>query len=289
MDKVRTCASLITFVRMSVYSQNVKVLFIPPDTSAKEISFYTTSKKELIELSNGSTFYKKERNADDGFQFSKYDSSEQVWMPSVIITIVIIFIVSRVAYHHKYRQLLQSLLASRYMKLAMREERALNHPFSVLLTINYCLAGAMIIYLVMKHFSIVVPELQGILLFFVLFLIVLGILIVKTVLKKIFQFIIGEDGGQSEDRFNLYFFNQALGIALIPPVIISCFAHGNLQEAAIWFSCIMIVLCYLFRLGRGITVGLASGSSAFYLFLYLCTLEITPLIVMTRVLVSEIG
>jgi len=274
---------------MPVTSSDVKVLFIPADTSAKEISFYNLTKQELIKLSEGGTFTKKERNANDGFEFSKYDSSEQFWMPGVIISIVIIFIISRVAYNHKYRQLLQSLLASRYMKLAMREERALNHPFSVLLTVNYCLTTAMVIYLVLKLFNIEVPEADGILLFFILFLIVICVLLIKTILKKIFQFIIGEDGGQSEDRFNLYFFNQALGIALIPPVIISCFANGNLQETAIWFSCIMIVLCYIFRLGRGVAVGLNSGSSAFYLFLYLCTLEITPLIVMTRVLVSEIG
>lgn len=274
---------------MPVINNDVKILYIPPDTTAKEISFYNESKQEIIELSQNGKFQKSQRGINDGFGFQRYSVSEQNWMVGVSMAVVIIFIVARVGYHHKYRQLFQSLLASRYMKLAMREERALNHPFSVLLSVNYCLVTAMVIYMCTRYFSIEIPGWEGLLLYSVLFAGVWVNLLAKSTVKKMVRFIIGEDGGQAEDRFNLFFFNQALGIALIPPVIIACFADGPLKEAALWFAIAETVVFYLVRMARGFIVGLNTGSSAFYLFLYLCTLEITPLIVLVRVFDSEIG
>jgi hypothetical protein len=48
-------------------------------------------------------------------------------------------------------------------------------------------------------------------------------------------------------------------------------------------SLLFIGLLYIFRLLRGLQIGLATpGFSLLYLFLYLCTLELAPMLVLLR-------
>ncbi|HRD37167.1 MAG TPA: DUF4271 domain-containing protein, partial [Bacteroidia bacterium] len=76
-----------------------------------------------------------------------------------------------------------------------------------------------------------------------------------------------------------------VGVILLPVMIIAELAPIN----PVWLvfpSLLFIVLGYMFRLYRGFLFsGIEQGMGVFQLFVYLCTLEILPLLVLIKFLV----
>ena len=87
--------------------------------------------------------------------------------------------------------------------------------------------------------------------------------------------------------FNTFLINNILGIALLPFV---CLIAYNQMISASWLILIAVILAgtaFAYRMFRGVLVGLSMPSfSLLYLFLYLCTLEIAPLLILIRIIVS---
>ena len=90
-----------------------------------------------------------------------------------------------------------------------------------------------------------------------------------------------------EYLFNMSNFNRALGIVFIPLVALVSFSPAN-DPRLIVFSGITIYLVFqLLLLQRGVLILLRKQFSILYLFLYLCTLEFLPLLLIYKVVVVE--
>jgi len=82
-------------------------------------------------------------------------------------------------------------------------------------------------------------------------------------------------------QLNILIFNDIIGITLFPLAIIVFYWDNLLLMTT---GIILVLLLLLYRLYRGILTGLTNKSyNLFYLFLYLCTLEILPLILLYKV------
>jgi hypothetical protein len=72
-------------------------------------------------------------------------------------------------------------------------------------------------------------------------------------------------------------------MALIPVVFLLAYNESMQGSALIVKPLVLAAIAFLWRLFRGLQIGLGAGSfSPLYLFLYLCTLEIAPLMVLIR-------
>ena len=95
---------------------------------------------------------------------------------------------------------------------------------------------------------------------------------------------------EAQDETREYLFsmdnvNRSLGLILLPIVILVSFAPAK-NPMFIALSGIVIVLIFnLVLLQRGIFILMKKQFSIFYLFLYLCTLEFLPLILIYKVVV----
>jgi len=83
-------------------------------------------------------------------------------------------------------------------------------------------------------------------------------------------------------QLNILIFNHIIGILLLPLTIIAFYWNNT---ALLISGIITISLLLLYRLFRGILTGLNNKSyNLFYLFVYLCTLEILPLLLLYKVI-----
>ncbi|MEY4595041.1 MAG: hypothetical protein RIQ47_1451, partial [Bacteroidota bacterium] len=84
--------------------------------------------------------------------------------------------------------------------------------------------------------------------------------------------------------FNIFIINNLLGMVIFPFTIIMAFNPG-VDGSWIFTVCLIVIgVLYLFRLFRGLQIGLNTpGVSLLYLFLYLCSLELAPLLVLFRI------
>jgi hypothetical protein len=217
------------------------------------------------------------------------DRSEQYWPFWVLLILLSLFALIRISYNNKFKNLSSAFVNSRYMKQMLREELVLTHPFSLFLTIQYAVTTGFLLYSWMMVRSFHFLPVDGWRLFLFISGAILLFMVVKTILTVLIQFLIGADGGQTENRYNFLLFSQLSGVILLPFAVLTQYGPAALLEPAIYGGAFIVAGVYVYRLFRSFSVGLSSGSTAFHLFLYLCTLEIIPLIVLIRVLVTEIG
>lgn len=110
----------------------------------------------------------------------------------------------------------------------------------------------------------------------------------KLLVIRLLGFIFKKETVSEEYIFNISFFNQNLGLFLFPVVI--CMAFMRVVSAELLFYCglALISLIFIYRLYRSLPWGMGNNIiSKYYLFLYLCTLEILPLVVLIKVFVGE--
>ena len=219
----------------------------------------------------------------------RIDRSTSYWQFSILLSVLILFVIVRIGYINRYRQLLEAFFSIRYMKQVIREELALSHPFSLFLLFNFSICTGLLVYFLLNHFGITLFNFSGFSLFIGLSASILVLLFIKTMVLDLIQFLLGEDGGQTENRYTFLIFYQVLGIAFLPIVVLASFGPENLHFPIIIFGLFLLGLIYVIRLGRSVFVGFNNGTSVFYLFLYLCALELAPLIVWIKMLIREIG
>ncbi|MFA4852523.1 MAG: DUF4271 domain-containing protein, partial [Bacteroidales bacterium] len=85
----------------------------------------------------------------------------------------------------------------------------------------------------------------------------------------------------SDYILNIYVFGQIAGVVLLPVIVLMSYLHS---ETIIYAGGILLVLLYVYSLFRGVVcVTYGVKISVYYLFLYLCTLEILPLFILAKI------
>jgi hypothetical protein len=111
------------------------------------------------------------------------------------------------------------------------------------------------------------------------------------VVKKLFYRIVGllfeTRAETSEFLFNVDNFNRSLGLILLPLVTLVAFSPIQNTGILIFTGIAVVLAFYLLLLQRGIFILLRKQFSIYYLFLYLCTLEFLPLLLIYKIVVVE--
>lgn len=177
----------------------------------------------------------------------------------------------------------QSAFNIRLLRQVIREESRTSRE-NVLFNFVYFTQLALFIFLICKYWSINILGISGILLYLTLIALVLIIYAIKTIGIAAIRFIANGDFGLSEYQYHTFLLYRLAGIALVPINAIICYSDIALSIHFAWAAAAVVVIAFVYRLFRGLFSGLSSGVSPFYIFFYICTLEILPLIVFYRAL-----
>jgi hypothetical protein len=94
----------------------------------------------------------------------------------------------------------------------------------------------------------------------------------------------------SDYSFSVHISNIVFGVILLPLNIIMIYAFPGAAKFFMFLIIILGLLIYLNRVSRGVLMSLNYlSSSRFHFFLYLCTCEIGPLLIITKFLSSVIN
>ena len=194
----------------------------------------------------------------------------------VLLTISFLLLaVLRSSYWKHAKLLYMGVFAQRYANQYLREENAfterVNFITFLLMTINF---SVIILKLIPKPSIFEVGyTVVGVMLFFILkmgFMLFLGkIFILKDIARL--------------GIFFSFLFDRTLGIFLFPLVVMLYFFTFKVTATLfvlISFVCAVLLLLKLFWLWKIGTSGF--GLSQFYIFLYLCALEISPLLILGK-------
>ena len=113
-----------------------------------------------------------------------------------------------------------------------------------------------------------------------------GFIVFYYLLKKFVYWLIGiafASGTEtSEFLFNIDNYNRAASIVLLPVVALVAYSPFEEPQIIIFLGIIVTGFFYLMLLWRGALILLKKQFSIFYLFLYLCTLEFLPLLLIYK-------
>jgi hypothetical protein len=244
-------------------------------------NFLKETGSELFEL-----FIKPSQKLYDGTPINHWENIWQFWL---LLAVILLLAVLRSAFGNRMNQFLGAVIAARQLRQLMREEGFLYHPFSILLLLNSGIVYSLVVYKSISFFGWYSSDGSG----FDIFLLILGsillILIFKIMVLRLMEFLTDTDQGQRENRYTWVLFHQLCGMILLPIAAIMIFGKAFWVLPAIILALSLLIIFLIFRIGKGFL--LASGNKVYFLhiFLYLCALEIVPLIVMIKVLITQIN
>lgn len=165
----------------------------------------------------------------------------------------------------------------------VRDENILVQKASVLLSLVFYFTTALLLYQVSVYFNWQYKIIgKGLVRFIIFVLFIASAYSFKMVFLKMMSAIFRIDKAISTYIFNIFLINNIIGILLIPLVLLAAFFPVE-SQFFIWTGIGMLLGSFLYRLFRGIVIWTSLARfSLYYLILYLCALEIAPLLIIFK-------
>jgi hypothetical protein len=218
-----------------------------------------------------------------GAEPSAREISNHGWIAGIIAICFIFYSISHYGYFRRVQQIVKAFFASGLFSQLAREGGVFSERVSLFLFSSYLMALSLFFYKILEFYYSVPP---GFLLSFLLYLEILAGIIIFYLLKlgllRLLGFIFKADREVADYILNVYILGQMAGVALLPVIVLMAYMQS---EFVIYAGSAALLLLYLYSMFRGlIMVASKVKVPLFYLFLYLCTLEILPLFLIAKVL-----
>ncbi len=205
-----------------------------------------------------------------------------VWVPMILLVCFILLAWGRLFFRRRLEMIFRAVFAKNYANQLIREGNIFNERIGLILFFNYLNMMALIVYLSLPVLNIDMPDIPPGMFYIFLTGFFLGLWIFKVIIVKLLSALFNTVEHSRELLANMYIYNLFAGIIMLPAVACMAFADS---ELFFYIILAIIPLVYILRIIREAVIGFRLiNFSVFHLFLYLCTLEILPLIVLAKIL-----
>jgi hypothetical protein len=213
-----------------------------------------------------------------------FQSYQPDWILGILLLCFAMVAWSQYFYRNRLKQILTAPFLKRYMSILLREGNLFSDRISVPLGLIYFLTVPLLAYETHSLLNIVPVRLNSFLLFLIL-CIALGIYwIAKYILMKLLGRIFRTYQTTREYLLNILVINFITGIALLPFLTLIVYLKSPFL---LYISLAIFGISFLFRFVRGFLIGISLKKFSYlFLFVYLCSLEILPLIILSKILLT---
>ncbi|MBK9637512.1 MAG: DUF4271 domain-containing protein [Bacteroidetes bacterium] len=206
------------------------------------------------------------------------------WFTISLIVLVALFTWFRFFYYRIFQQLYTAYYNLTTTNQIVRDESVLLQRASLILSIiSYMLMG-LFLYQISVFLNWGMGVLQGGLMRFVFLSLSVAIAYsVKMIILRFLSTVFDLEKPVALYIFNVFLMIMMIGLLLLPINILLAYGPSQYRQWILSIAVWIIALLFLYRLVRaiGIWTGIP-GFSLFYLFLYLCTFEIAPLLIIWK-------
>ena len=215
----------------------------------------------------------------------EYKNTSVDWLTILMVLALMIFASIKIPYRKYLAHLFQSLVNFSTASRMFRErEISLVHG-SYRLEAYFYITFSVFVYFALAHFGTRIPF-QNFKLYMFSFGITLGYFILKRLIYMVIANIVEGVPETMEYLYNLNNYNRVLGLFLFPVIAFIVFSPVLSTGFYIYIGLILVAIFYFLTLQRGILILLKKQFSIYYLFLYLCTLEILPLLLLYKLVLG---
>jgi hypothetical protein len=240
-----------------------------PFANAKTQSFFTSHQLKTQEIKP--------------LPFTKYQPD---WILGLLLSCFLLLAWVQVFYHRRLRQIMMAPYSKRFLNQLVRDGDLFSERISIATGFVYFIATSLCMYQLTELVIIHEPGrlIGGFTLFFLISIFLLGFWIVKIAVIQFLSFVFRTRQTSREYLLNILIFNILTGILLLPLLVFTVYLKS---VVFLWGCMIVVALFFFFRLIRGFLIGISiTKFSYLFLFVYLCTLEILPLVVFLKVVLK---
>jgi len=206
------------------------------------------------------------------------------WQAIVLFLALVLFVTIKVLNPKKVNQVFLSIVNLQMAKQLFREDYKLNKRVSLFLSLFFIIIFAFFIQLFNNHYNLILQKTEGVLQYGFFITLLLVMYSIKFSINSILAFITKASDIDKEYRFTVMIFNQVAAVVLFPLVVALQFSSLS-NTYFLHISLAVIFAFLLLRFYRGLVISsLEQNLGVLYIFLYLCALEILPILVLIKFL-----
>jgi len=204
------------------------------------------------------------------------------WVTGIFLICLILFAWVQASYPKRFQQMFRAAIQPYYVNQLEREGNLFAERITLGLGFIFYSIVSVFSYQLMKEFGMTDIGLNY---YLVLGLLMAGFLLydlIKNAMIYSLGVVFDTLEVARQYQLNALIFNHVMGVMLLPIVIVS-FYWGRTESLVL--GGLVVTLVFAYRLFRGMLIGASNkGYGLLYLFIYLCTLEILPLLLIYKVI-----
>ncbi len=208
------------------------------------------------------------------------------WMLGIIILSLFLFGWIRVGFNRYYQTAIQASYNFFTARRIFEESNITRSRVFYFMNLLFIINAALFLTQFLEYHHVSIYNLSGILLFLVLIASILILYMVKAFFLYLFDFVLLANRSFASYNFTVFLYNKMAGFLLLPIISILPFVPQYMTFWLFLAGAFIIIMLYFFRIFRGLQIGFKNRLSIFYLILYLCVLEIMPVMILFKVLYS---
>jgi len=207
------------------------------------------------------------------------------WFTFILFAAIAWITWTRVSNYKILKQLIAAFFNINVTNQIVRDENILVQRTSVMLTLLFYLVMTLFGFQALTYFNIRTDVFgQGILSFLLLFPVIALAYSLKTILIKVLGTVFEAEKPATSFIFNVTLINNVTGIFLLPVIVFTAYMDLDFVLPAYYAGIAILIMSFIYRQIRAFRIWMTMpGVSLFYLILYICTLEISPLLIMIRI------
>jgi hypothetical protein len=210
------------------------------------------------------------------------------WITIHLIICLILTAWVQIYYSKRLRQIIKAFGAMRYTNILSKEGNLFRERISIPLFIIYLVSLSLLIYQVTAGQSgIEMSGFKGLKFFSIIILVILILWFIKNTAVRFVGKTFKNHIILSEYMHTNFIFNMVTGLILLPFIIVSVYLPSLI---AVYTGIALWLAIFLYRFVRELFTGLTyTKFSLFPRILYLCTFEIIPFLVFTKLIMSYLS
>jgi len=204
------------------------------------------------------------------------------WIIAIILLSAFVFAWIKLFFNKNYRTIIKSGYNYNYSVKLFKEANSGSKRVSSFLNLIFILNLSIFIYLYTGYLNVNLSltdfKLIGTLIFLITIMYLVKYLVIKTV-----GYVFSSDIIASEYISNIWLYNKLLGISLFPIIITLPYINHAMKIPLAYFGVFVVFTFFIFRIIRSFQIVFKIKLSIIYWILYLCTLEILPVFVLSKI------
>ncbi|MFN7014237.1 MAG: DUF4271 domain-containing protein, partial [Bacteroidia bacterium] len=205
------------------------------------------------------------------------------WALGTFLLITLLLLLNKILNPQKWSQQLKIIFSKRAFEQQISDEKDFRSPFLFIQFMASSLTISLFIYQLFNNKALNYIEDGEYSLYLKILLVVIGLLIIYFISQKIAGFILEKGKVVSEYLLSTLLLFNITGTLLFPISIGLEYSHKIPSYIIINTGIIFLIFAFLFKLYKGLNIASSNNSlHLFYLFLYICTLEILPVAIAVK-------